>query len=117
MNWIARLVATGLGVEMAVAGVAFASGGSPALAAALAGGGVALGAQVAAVVVLRPAMSAQGPVFNRRWALGVAARAASFLMVAVLILTFDDALPPVWTAMGYLAVLLSLLFAETRFLR
>lgn len=117
MSWVAKLALTGAAVETLVAGAAYAAGGLIALLAALVGGAVAFGAQIAAVAVLRPGMDAAAPEFNRRWARGIATRAASLALVAALILGLKTTLPPLWTAVGYLTVLLSLLFAETRFLR
>ncbi|MBI4542936.1 MAG: hypothetical protein HY705_07900 [Gemmatimonadetes bacterium] len=117
MSWVAKLVLTGAAAQTLVAVAAFAAGGLLALLAALVGSTVALGAQIAAVAVLRPGMKAAAPEFNRRWATGIAARVASFALVAALMLGLKTTLPPLWTAVGYLTVLLSLLFAETRFLR
>jgi hypothetical protein len=84
--------------------------------AALIGAGVATAAQVAAVAMLRPAMQAKGAAFQQKWVLGMAARFASFIMVAVLMITLKSQLPPLWLAAGYLGTLLVLLFAETQFL-
>lgn len=116
MNWLAKIVMTGAVVEGLVAVAAFVVAGPMALVASLVGSGVALTAQVAAVASLRPGMTAQAAEFNRRWAASVIARAVSFAIVAAVILGFKAVLPPIWVAAGYLTVLLSLLFAETKFL-
>jgi hypothetical protein len=107
----------GAAVEVAVAVAAFLVDGAMALVAALVGSGPALAAQIAAVGLLRPAMSAGQGEFSRRWAMGMAIRGASFAVVAVIMVVLKDVLPPAWTAAGYLTVLLSLLLTETRFLR
>jgi prolipoprotein diacylglyceryltransferase len=61
-------------------------------------------------------MKAQTPEFVRRWASGIAIRGASTLVVVGLALATRAVLPPLWMAVGFLAVLLTLLYAETRFL-
>jgi hypothetical protein len=108
------LLAAGLEVLMGSAG--FLIGGAPAGAAALIGASLATGAQIAAVVLLRPAMQASQGQFQQRWVLGMAARFASFLVLAAVMVATRAALPPLWMAAGYLGTLLVLLFAETRFL-
>jgi hypothetical protein len=116
VNWFAKIIVTGAAVEGVVAVLAVAMAGPMALAASLVGSGVAFGAQVAAVATLRPGMTAQAGEFSRRFVATMVARAVSFLVVAAVILGFKTVLPPVWVAAGYLTVLLSLLFAETKFL-
>lgn len=116
MTWLAKILMTGAVVEGLVAALAFVMAGPMALVASLVGSGLALGAQVVAVASLRPGMTARAAEFNRRWAASVIARAVSFAIVAGVILGLKTMLPPVWVAAGYLTVLLSLLFAETKFL-
>ena len=86
------------------------------LAAALVGGGIATSAQVAAVALLRPGMKAETPEFVRRWASGIAIRGASALVLVALVVATKTVLPPLWMVVGFLAVLLTLLYAEMRFL-
>jgi prolipoprotein diacylglyceryltransferase len=102
--------------ELVVALVAVLAAGLPGLVAALIGGGLATGAQVAAVALLRPGMTAQTPEFVRRWASGIAIRGATALVVVALVFATRAVLPPLWMVLGFLAVLLTLLYAETRFL-
>ena len=116
-RWLVKLALTGAVMEIAVGVCGFALGGLMAGVAALVGASLATGAQVAAVALLRPAMDAAAPAFQRRWAAGVGLRFASFLVVAVLILTVRHVLPPAWLGAGYLATLLMLLFGEMTFLR
>ena len=111
------LALTGAAMEILSGGFAFALGGLFAGVSALVGASIASAAQVAAIVLLRPAMQAENKTFQQRWALGMAVRFGSFLVIAVLILTMKDVLPPAWLAAGYLSTLLVLLFAETRFQR
>jgi len=67
--------------------------------------------------VLRPGMKAPGMEFVKRWTGGIAARGLSFVVIAVLIVALKNTLPPIWLAAGYLVEMLTLLFAETAFLK
>ena len=116
MNAITRLVILAAGLELLAGAAGFALGGTMAGVAALIGASLATGAQVAAVAMLRPAMQAKLPAFQQRWVLGMAVRFASFIVLAVLMVTLASQLPPLWLAAGYLGTLLVLLFAETQFL-
>jgi hypothetical protein len=84
---------------------------------AIVGGGVALVAQSCAVALLRPKMRAPNAVFMAHWLGGIGIRflAAGALVVACTLR--PAALPPLPTLLGFLGVLLPLLFLETRFLR
>jgi len=106
---LALLLALGAGLVA----VAAALGGP----AAAIGGGVALAAQLWAVALLRPKMGAPTPEFMSRWLGGMAIR---FLAVSALLVwaaTHRASLPPLPAALGFLGVLLPLLFLETRFLK
>jgi len=116
VSWVLRMVLSGSAVELVVAALALAEAGLMGLAAALVGGGIATSAQVVAVALLRPGMKAETPEFVRRWASGIAVRGASALIVVVLVFATKTVLPPLWMVLGFLAVLLTLLYAETRFL-
>jgi hypothetical protein len=116
VNWALRMALVGSAAELVVAAIALVEAGVMGLAAAVVGGGIATSAQVAAVALLRPGMKAQTPEFVRRWASGIAVRGASALVVVGLALATRAVLPPLWMATAFLAVLLTLLYAETRFL-
>ena len=83
----------------------------------LVGGGVAIIAQVWAVLLLRPKMRAPNPEFMARWLGGMAIRFLALLALVVWILTHRVTFAPVPALLGFLGVLLPLLFLETRFLR
>ena len=85
--------------------------------AAAIGGAAALAAQVAAVALLRPAMHAPQPVFMARWLGGMGVRVLALGVVLAVAATHRAALPPLPASLGFLGVLLPLLFLETRFLR
>ncbi|MGH7530139.1 MAG: hypothetical protein ACREMN_07125, partial [Gemmatimonadales bacterium] len=74
-------------------------------------------AQLWAVALLRPAMRAPNPVFLTRWLGGMAVRVLALAALLVWSATHRAALPPLAASIGFLGVLLPLLFLETRFLR
>ena len=93
-----------LGVGLVV--VAALLGGQPAAI----GGSIAVVAQLWAVALLRPKMRAPNPEFMARWLGGMGIR---FLGVGI-VLIVSRTVPAL---LGYVGVLLPLLFLETRFLR
>ena len=105
------LVLAGLGAVLVA--VATGMGGR----AAAIGGLAALAAQLGAVALLRPAMRAPQPLFMARWFSGMGIRALALGGVLAIAATHRAALPPLPAALGFLSVLLPLLFLETRFLR
>lgn len=117
MRWSARVVLSGAALAAPVVVPAALWRGPEAALAGIVGAAIALSAQAGAVLLLRPGMTAGTPQFVSRWALGMAVRGASFLVVALLLFVVKDRLPVIWMAAGYLVVLLPLLFVETRFLR
>ena len=93
-----------LGVGLVIAAALI--GGKPAAI----GGGVALIAQLWAVALLRPKMRAPNPEFMARWLGGMGIR----LLGVGIVLIVSRTVPAL---LGYVGVLLPLLFLETRFLR
>ena len=81
------------------------------------GGAAALVAQTAAVWLLRPAMNASQRPFMARWLGGMAIRALTLGGLLVVSATHQDRLPLLPTTLGFLGVLMPLLFAENRFLK
>ena len=74
-------------------------------------------AQVWAVALLRPKMGAPTPEFMGRWLGGIAIRFVALGALMIWAATHRASLPPLPAALGFLGVLLPLLFLETRFLR
>jgi len=74
------------------------------------GGGVAFVAQLWAVAILKPKILAPNPQFMARWLGGMAIR----LLGVGVVLIVSRTVPAL---LGYIGVLLPLLFLETRFLR
>jgi len=99
---VALLAALGVGLVV----VATLLGGKPAAI----GGGVAVIAQLWAVVLLRPKMRAPNPEFMARWLGGMGIR----LLGVGIVLVVSRTVPAL---LGYVGVVLPLLFLETRFLR
>jgi len=81
------------------------------------GGLVALAAQLVAVALLRPVMGGPQPAFMARWLGGMGVRALALGSVLAVAATHREALSPGSASLGFLGVLLPLLFLETRFLR
>ena len=82
-----------------------------------AGGMVAIGAQLVALALIRPAFSTPHPVFVRRWLAGMGIRAAAVIGLVVYAALHRSVIAPLPAALGCLGVLLPLLFTETRFLK
>jgi hypothetical protein len=102
-----------LGLGVALVGVVAVVGGR----AAAIGGGAAVIAQTWALLLLRPVMRAPNPQFMARWLGGMGIRFLSLGVLVVWAVTHPASLPPVPAVLGFLGVLLPLLFLETRFLR
>ena len=102
MKTLALLMLLGVGLVVVAAFV----GGKPAAS----GGSIAVLAQLWAVALLRPKMRAPNPEFMARWLGGMGIR----LLGVGVVLIVSATLPAL---LGYLGVLLPLLFLETRFLR
>jgi len=88
-------------------------GGKPAAI----GGIVALVAQTWAVALLRPRMRAPNPAFMGRWLGGMGIRFLALGALLAWAATHHASVPPLPAGLGFLGVLLPLLFLETRFLR
>jgi hypothetical protein len=103
------LVALGAGLVL----IASIAGGK----AAAIGGSVAVIAQVWAVALLKPKMRAPNPQFMARWLGGMGIRLLALGLLLVWSVTHRASLAPVPAALGFVGVLLPLLFLEARFLR
>src|SRR5439155_7820458 len=77
---LARLVLTAAALELFCGAFGFLAGGPMAMAAAFVGATIATGAQIVAVLLLRPAMQARTQAFQQRWVLGMVVRFGSFVM-------------------------------------
>lgn len=112
-----RHLALGLGLTVAIGAGATIIWGRGAILPAGAFGLLATGIQLAAVRVLRPALGAPFRILVRRWAIGMGLRLMGVVLLAAGIATDPARFQPVPSALGYLGVLIPLLFTETRFLK
>lgn len=108
---------TGLFLTALVGGVVWVAWGSAAAAGGVAFGLLAVVIQVVAVAALRPAIDAPLKKLAVRWLVGTGMRLAGAALWAVAVVADRSTFPPLPTAVGYLGVLVPLLFMETRFLR
>src|SRR5258708_39880065 len=80
------------------------------------GAATAVLAQLAAVALLRPAMTSPQPRFLSRWLGGMVARAGFLAALLTPAVVHPGRLPPLATSLCYLRALLAPLFGETQFL-
>ncbi len=78
---------------------------------------LAVALQTIAIVLLRPAMEAPLKRLAVRWLMGTALRLGGAGLWATAAVVDGTTFPPLPTAVGYLGVLVPLLFLETRFLK
>lgn len=90
-------------------------GGSAALAGA-AFGMLATVIHVGAVAALKRVWDAPFRELARGWGIGMALRLGGAVVWMVVVLLWGELFPPLPTAIGYLGVLIPLLFTEIRFL-
>jgi hypothetical protein len=81
------------------------------------GGTAAVAAQLLALLLLRPVMQATPRLFITRWLGGMGVRALVLGMLLVVAATRPGVLPLLPSTLGYLGVLLPLLFTEIWFLK
>lgn len=112
-----KLLLLGFGLTVPVAGLVWLGWGPAAGAAAAAFGALATAIHLAAVAALKPAMRGPFEQLARRWALGLGLRLGGAVLVGAAAIARPDVFPPLPIAIGYLGVLVPLLFTEIRFLR
>jgi hypothetical protein len=111
------LTLLGAALTAAVAGLVWLGWGPAAAGAAATFGAVATAIHLAAVAALKPAMRGPFAQLARRWALGLGLRLGGALVLGAAAVWRPDLFPPLPVAIGYLGVLVPLLFTEIRFLR
>lgn len=109
MHALAGLLLTAL-----AGGVTALVADGPAAGAAVTAGLVATGIETAAVALLRPALTPPFEALIKRWAFGLGLRLAGVVVVGVLVTRMPERYPVLPTALGFLAVLIPLLFGEMR---
>lgn len=111
-----RYAGAGLGLTALVAGLAWWAWGPGAVFAAAWFGLLATAVQLVAVAVLRPALAGTFAGLVKRWAVGMGLRLLGVVLFAALVLVNRELFPPLPSALGYVGVVVPLLFMETRLL-
>ncbi len=107
----------GVALTLLVTGLLYIGWGQEALLAALVLGLVATAIQVASVALVRPAFAGETARLLKRWGLGMLLRMLGVTLVAILVTLDQTHFPPLPTALGFLGVLVPLLFLEVRLVR
>jgi hypothetical protein len=107
----------GVALTLLVTGLLYIGWGREALLPALVFGLMATAIQVISVELVRPAFAGETTRLLKRWGWGMLLRLLGVALVAILV-TLDQAhFPPLPTALGFLGVLVPLLFLEVRLVR
>jgi hypothetical protein len=112
-----RTVVLGLSLTVVVTGVLTLAFGSQAVIPGLSFGGLATIIQLAAVLVVKPAMDGPVKPLMIRWGIGMGLRLIGVVLFLVAVLWSRDIFPPLPTAFAYLGVLVPLLFTELRLIK
>lgn len=80
-------------------------------------GVLATGLHLTAVALLKPALRGSYRMLMARWSMGMGLRLLGVVVYLVLTAWKRDMVPPLPAAIGYVGVLLPLLFSEMRLLR
>lgn len=112
-----KLAGLGLGLTALMAAVAWLVWGSGAMFAAAWFGLLATALQLVAVALLRPALGGSFGALVRRWGMGMGLRLFGVVLFAALVTVNRELFPPLPSALGYVGVVVPLLFLETRLLK
>jgi hypothetical protein len=107
----------GLALTGAVTGTVFLVWGREAIVPAVVFGLLATAIQLAAGALVRPVLDAPNRNLLRRWGYGMGLRLGGVILFAVLVALWRDVFLPLPTAIGFLGVLMPLLFMEIRLFR
>ena len=107
----------GLGLTAAIGVASWLLGGPNAGWAAVGFGVLATAIHLAAVALIKPAIEGPYRKLMARWAMGMALRLLGVAVFLVLVTVKRELVPPLPAALGYVGVLLPLLFSEMRLLR
>jgi hypothetical protein len=109
-----KVIAWGVGLTVVVTGILWLIWGSQALVPGLTFGLLGTAIQLAAAIFMAPAWEGNFDVFVRRWLVGMVFRMVGVVLVFVAIAVWPDLFPPLPTALGFLGVVIPLLFTEIR---
>jgi hypothetical protein len=107
----------GTALTTLVTALAWRLWGSQTAVAAGVFGLVATGIQLAALALMKPVRGAPFSKFIARWGAGMGLRGLGIVAIAIAAGLDRAHFPPLATALGYLGVLLPLLFYEVRLIR
>lgn len=107
----------GLGLTVAMGGVSWLVWDGTAALAAAGFGALATLIHLVAVALIRPAIRGPTKTLMARWAMGMGLRLVGVAVFLVLVTWKREVFPPLPAAIGYVGVLLPLLFSEMRLLR
>ena len=107
----------GIALTLLVTGLLYLTWGPEALLPALVLGLVATGIQVASVALVRPAFAGETTRLLKRWGWGMLLRMLGVVLVGLLVTLDQTHFPPLPTALGFLGVLVPMLFLEVRLVR
>ncbi len=113
-----KVLAAGIALTVVVAALLMRWLGPGALLPAVVMGGVATAIELVAVRALRQAPLSRGTTeFFKAVGVGMALRMAGVLVFAALVLWDRERFQPLATGLGYVGVVIPLLFLEVRFIR
>lgn len=112
-----RILGVGLLLTALVTALMALAWGSAALVPGVTFGALATGIQLFAAGLIRPVRDQPFGKLMARWGMGMGLRLLGVMLFAAAVLANRDLFPPLPTALGYLGVLLPLLFMETRLVR
>ena len=107
----------GIALTLLVTGLLYLGWGSDAVLPALVFGLIATAIQVVSVALVRPAFAGETARLLKRWGAGMLLRLLGVALVAILATVDQTHFPPLPTALGFLGVLVPLLFLEVRLVR
>jgi hypothetical protein len=114
---VSRIVLLGLVLLIGLSLLAGRLWGSQAAIAAAVFAGLAIAIQVGAFALMRPARHDKVEKFLKAWGAGMALRLLGVVAIAVAAGLDPAHFPPLAAALGFLGVLLPLLFYEVRLIR
>ena len=107
----------GILIGVALSGLSYKLWGAPGAVAAAAFSVLALLIQLAAIALIQPVKTAPPKLFIKRWGIGMGLRFLGVVAIAVAAGLDPAHFPPIPAAIGFLGVLLPLLFFEVRLVR
>jgi hypothetical protein len=107
----------GLLLTTLVGAILYSAWGREAMIAGVIFGLIATTIQAVSVAMVRPAFRAASSIFLGRWAVGMLLRVVGVALVGICAYVKPDLFPALPTAIGFLGVLVPLLFLEVRLIR